>query len=468
MFATSHTPGSTQLWLAELQSSLRLGGPLILTNLAQISLLATNMIYMGRLGPDELAAGSLSASLYQAFMIFSMGLVSAVVPMLATTLGRRLRDVRESQQIIRHGLLTALLITLPAWIVLWNAEHILLMMGQDPVVAARSVTYMHTLQWALLPYLGYIVLRSFLAAMEKPGWTLAVAITAIGINAVLGWLLVFGNLGLPAMGLAGAGLATTVSSVFMFAALSWIVLRDPRFRRYYLFNEAWQWSFKRLWKMWALGIPTAVTFTLETLVFYAAVMMMGVLGQSDLAAHAIAMQICAVSYMIPLAFSQVATIRVGLAAGRVDPLSARRAGWISYILGVGFMGLAALVFWFAPLTLIGLFLDLDVAENHAVIQLAITFLALAALFQISDGAQAVAAGMLRGLHDTRIPMLLALLGYWVLGVPTGALLAFQFNMGGVGIWIGLVTGLSVVAVLMTLRWMRASTRLGRKRPAQAA
>ncbi|MBX7021324.1 MATE family efflux transporter, partial [Providencia rettgeri] len=199
---------------------------------------------------------------------------------LATTLGRRLRDVRESQQIIRHGFLTALLITLPAWMVLWNAEHILVMMGQDPVVAARAVSYMHTLQWALLPYLGYIVLRSFLAAMEKPGWTLAVAIIAIGINALLGWLLVFGNLGLPAMGLAGAGLATTASSIFMFAALSWIVLRDPRFRRYYLFNEAWQWSAKRLWQMWSLGIPIAITFTLETLVFYAAVMMMGVLGQS--------------------------------------------------------------------------------------------------------------------------------------------------------------------------------------------
>src|SRR5690606_4466816 len=152
--------------------------------------------------------------------------------------------------------------------------------------------------------------------------------------------------------------------------LSWVVLRDPRFRRYYLFNDAWQWSLKHLWKMWALGIPIAITFTLETLVFYAAVMMMGVLGQSDLAAHAIAMQICSVSYMIPLGFSQVATIRVGLAAGRVDPLGARRAGWISYILGVGFMGLAALVFWFAPLTLIGLFLDLDVPENQAVIQLA--------------------------------------------------------------------------------------------------
>lgn len=467
MNAPRHLAGQGPAWLAELQSSLRLGGPLILTNLAQIALLTTNLIYMGRLGKDELAAGSLSASLYQAFMIFSMGLVSAVIPMLATTLGRRLRDVREVQQIIRHGLLTALLITLPAWVLLWHAQEILVLMKQDPAVAARSVTYMHALQWALLPYLGYIVLRSFLAAMEKPGWTLLIAVLAIGVNALLGWVLVFGKLGLPAMGLRGAGLATTLSSLFMFAGLYMVVLRDPRFRRYYLFDRVWHWDLKRLWQMWKLGIPIAITFTLETLVFYAAIMMMGVIGKSELAAHAIAMQISSVSYMVPLGFSQVATIRVGLAAGRVDPLGARRAGWIAYFLGVGFMGLAALVFWIAPLSLISLFLDLDLPENQAVIPLAISFLALAALFQLSDGAQAVAAGMLRGLHDTRTPMLLALVGYWVLGVPTGALLAFQAGMGGVGIWIGLVTGLSIVAVLLTLRWVRASRRLARKRPARS-
>ena len=467
MPASINRVGQGPAWLAELQSSLRLGAPLILTNLAQVALLTTNLIYMGHLGKDELAAGSLSASLYHAFMIFSMGLVSAVIPMLATTLGRRLRDVREVQQIIRHGFLTALLITLPVWLLLWHAQDILILMKQEPDVAALSVTYMRTLQWSLLPYLGYIVLRSFLAAMEKPVWTLVIAVLTIGVNALLGWLLVFGHLGFPAMGLPGAGLATTLSSLFMFAGLAVVVLRDPRFRRYYLFDRAWHWDRQRLWKMWKLGIPIAITFTLETLVFYAAIMMMGVLGKSELAAHAIAMQISSVSYMIPLGFSQVATIRVGLAAGRVDPLGARRAGWISYVLGVGFMGLAALVFWFAPLTLISLFLDLSLPENQAVISLAISFLALAALFQLSDGAQAVAAGMLRGLHDTRTPMLLALLGYWVLGVPTGALLAFQFGMGGIGIWIGLVTGLSIVAVLLTLRWVRASRRLSRKRPSRA-
>ncbi|HRL20753.1 MAG TPA: MATE family efflux transporter [Alcaligenes sp.] len=467
MNSPRHLASQGHAWLAELQSSLRLGAPLILTNLAQVALLTTNLIFMGRLGSDALAAGSLSASLYHAFMIFSMGLVSAVIPMLATTLGRRLRDVREVQQIIRHGFLTALLITIPAWIVLWHAQDILILMKQDPAVAARSVTYMHTLQWSLLPYLGYIVLRSFLAAMEKPAWTLAIAVAAIGINALLGWMLVFGNLGMPAMGLAGAGLATTLSSLFMFIGLSVVVLRDPRFRRYYLFDRAWHWELPRLWKMWKLGIPIAITFTLETLVFYAAIMMMGVIGQSELAAHAIAMQICSVSYMIPLGFSQVATIRVGLSAGRLDPLAARRAGWIAYALGVGFMGLAALVFWFAPLSLISLFLELNEPDNQAVISLAISFLALAALFQLSDGAQAVAAGMLRGLHDTRTPMLLALIGYWVLGVPTGAVLAFQADMGGIGIWIGLVTGLSIVAVLLTLRWVRASRRLARKRPSRA-
>ena len=250
MSASSNPVGQGHAWLAELHSSLRLGGPLILTNLAQVALLTTNLIYMGRLGKDELAAGSLSASLYHAFMIFSMGLVSAVIPMLATTLGRRLRDVREVQQIIRHGFLTALLITLPVWVLLWHAQDILILMKQEPDVAALSVTYMHTLQWSLLPYLGYIVLRSFLAAMEKPGWTLVIAVVAIGVNALLGWILVFGHLGFPAMGLPGAGLATTLSSLFMFAGRAVVVLRDPRFRRYYLFDRAWHWERQRLWKMW--------------------------------------------------------------------------------------------------------------------------------------------------------------------------------------------------------------------------
>ena len=163
--------------------------------------------------------------------------------------------------------------------------------------------------------------------------------------------------------------------------------------------------------------------------------------------------------MFPLGFGQVATIRVGLAVGRANPIGATRAGWVSYALGVGCMGVAAILMWGAPEWLIHFFIDINAPENQMVVVIATQFIFLAALFQLTDGAQAVAAGMLRGLYDTRTPMLLALIGYWVIGMPIGALFAFGLNMGGVGIWIGLVCGLSITAVLLTLRWIKRSRRL---------
>lgn len=456
------TDSGPNTWAAEVRASLTLGWPLILTNLAQIALVTTDIIYMGQLGPDALAAGSLAASLYHTVMIFSMGLVSATIPMLATTLGRRRNAVREVRRTVRQGLWTAVLICIPAWLMLWQAEHILIFMGQDPAMVAKSMEFMRTLQWALLPYLGYIVLRSFLAAMERPAWTLLVAGTAIAFNALAGWVLIFGHWGFPALGLEGAGIASTCSSAMMFLGLMLVVRRHKRFRRYHLMGKIWRADFPRLAELWRLGIPIAITFTLETMVFYAAVVMMGILGTEALAAHAIAMQVASISFMVPLGFGQVATIRVGLAAGRGQTARMLRAGWTAYALGVGFMGVAAMLMWLAPSTLIGFFLDTTLAENVQVVQLAVQFLAWAALFQLADGAQAVSAGMLRGLHDTRVPMALAAFGYWILGVPIGAFLAFVVGWGGVGVWVGLATGLTVVAFLLTRRWIRR-TRPGFRR-----
>lgn len=450
---------SAQLWLDEVKASLRLGSPLILTNLAQIALLTTNVIYMGWLGKNDLAAGSLAGSLYQACMIFSLGLVSATIPMLATTLGKQRDDAQAVQEILRHGFLTAVLICIPFWILLWNADTLLLALGQNPDTVEHAMLYMRSLQWALLPYLGYIILRSLLATLEQPVWALIVATSAIVLNAFLGWVLVFGNFGFPALGIQGAGISSTLSSVAMLGGMIAVIRLNPSFRHYAIFTQWWHLRWSKLLALLRLGIPIAITFTLETLVFYAAVIMMGLIGEASLAAHAIAIQLCSISYMFPLGFGQVATIRVGLAVGRANPIGATRAGWVSYALGVGCMGVAAILMWGAPEWLIHFFIDINAPENQMVVVIATQFIFLAALFQLTDGAQAVAAGMLRGLYDTRTPMLLALIGYWVIGMPIGALFAFGLNMGGVGIWIGLVCGLSITAVLLTLRWIKRSRRL---------
>ncbi|RDI61080.1 MATE family efflux transporter [Microvirga subterranea] len=442
-----------RIWAAEFRASLTLGWPLILTNLSQAALSATDLIIIGRLGAETLAAGSLATSLYHACMIFCMGIASATMPMIATSLGRNRHAVRDVRRTVRQGLWSVALVCLPFWAMLWNVESIYVWLGQRPDVAARSAEFMHTLQWALLPYLGYLVLRSFLAAMQRPFWTLLIAGSAILFNAIAGYGLILGNFGLPQMGLKGAGIVTTCSSLWMFIGLAIVVSTHKRFRRYHLFGRFWRPDWPRFMQLWRIGLPMALTFAFETTIFYAAVVMMGLIGPTALAAHAIAAQISMLSFMVPVGFSQVATVRVGRANGEMDPRGVMRAGWSAYALGVGFMAIMAMIMLLHPQVLVAAFLDLNDPSNAEVASLAMWFLAFAGLFQIVDGAQSIASGMLRGLQDTRVPMLFAALGYWGIGFPLGAMLAFGTDLAGAGVWIGLASGLAVVAVLMTGRWL---------------
>lgn len=455
--AINRTTGFVR-WRHETRASLWLGWPLILTNLSQAALTATDVILIGRLGPDMLASGVLATSFYHTIMIFCMGLVAAVMPMVAMELGRNRHAVREVRRTVRQGLWTAILICIPFWILLWNAEVIFLALGQRPDIAARSVSLMHTLQWALLPYLGYIVLRSFLAALEKPLWTLLVALMAIVFNALAAWALIFGHFGMPELGLRGAGIATTLSSWMMFLGLAFIIVKQQKFRRYALFGRFWRADWPRFLDLWRLGLPMGLTFVFESSIFYAAVLMMGKIGPSALAAHAVAIQIAGLSFMVPLGFGQVATVRVGRAYGASDAQGMYYAGWIAYGLGVGFMSIMGLLITFFPHFFISGFLNMHDPANIPVIQLATTLLVLAAVFQIVDGAQVIASGMLRGMRDTRIPMYLAFIGYWGVGLPMGYVLTFWFNLGAQGIWIGLAAGLAIVSVLMTIRWVKLFKR----------
>jgi MATE family multidrug resistance protein len=333
-------------------------------------------------------------------------------------------------------------------------------MGQDPTLSARAGLYMRYFEWALLPFLLYLVLRSFMAAVERPLWALWAGIAGFVVNAFAAWCLIFGKLGFPRLELIGAGIATTASSTAMFAAMALIVSIDRKFRRYHLFGRIWRADWPRFRALWRLGMPIGATLVFEVTIFNAAAFLMGLIGAAALAAHTIAIQIASVAFMVPLGFGQAVTVRVGRALGARDRDAITRAGWTAYAMGVGFMAVAALLMLLAPRVLIGGFLDLDVPGNEAVIDLAVTFLAFAALFQLADGAQAVGSGMLRGLHDTRVPMMIAALGYWGIGLPLAVLLGFPLGLQGVGIWIGLAGGLAVVAALMTMRWlMRDRLRL---------
>lgn len=453
MLQTSSSDRSASPWRAEARATAALAGPLILTNLSQAAIQTTDVVLLGWLGPTALAAGSLGANLYIAVLIFGMGLVMAASPMLARELGARRHSVREVRRTVRQAIWAGATLTLPVWLLLWHAESLLVLLGQDPVLAAAAQDYVRPLMWGYLPALSYLVLRSFVAALERPSWALLVGCFGIVFNALVSYWLIFGGLGVPPLGLAGAGLGSTLTQLAMVAAMAMVVLRHRLFRRYRLFGNFWRPDWPRYGQVWRVGAPIAMTLGLEVTVFNAAVFLMGLLGTAALAAHAIAIQIASLTFMVPLGLGQAATVRVGLAFGRRDPGGIGRAGWTAFALGVGFMSAAALVMWMVPEALIGLFLD-DRPANAEVAALAVSFLAIAALFQIVDGAQAVGAGMLRGLQDTTVPMLFAAIGYWLVGVGSAVGLGFGLGWGGIGIWTGLALGLAVVAVLMVARWTR--------------
>ena len=445
-------PGS--LWRSEIKATLSLAWPMVLTNLGQTAMTATDVMMMGRLGSETLAAGALGSNLYFMPLVFGLGLMLATSPMMATELGRFRHSVRDVRRTVRQGLWLAVLIAIPVWIFLWNGEKILLAMGQEPALAHQAGIYLRWLQWAVLPFYGYIVLRSFISALERPGWALVIVFVAVATNVLLNWMFMFGNLGAPRLGIAGSGLATTISSVLMFVGMVLVVTLEKKFRRYHLFGRFWRPDWPRFKALLKLGLPIAGILAFEVTIFNAAAFLMGLINAPSLAAHAIALQIASISFMVPLGLNQAVTVRVGLAHGAGDQEGITRAGWTSYAMGVGFMSLTALTMLLWPRVLISGFIDVADPVNGHVVDLAVSFLAFAALFQIVDGAQAVGAGRLRGLHDTTVPMIYAAFGYWGVGLPLGALLAFHFGFAGVGIWMGLSTGLAVVAVLLLTRWLR--------------
>lgn len=426
--------------------------PLVGSQLAAIAMLTTDVIMMGWLGPTYLAAGALGSAVFMPIMHFGFGVMAAVIPMVAQALGAG--DFRGVRRSVRQGFWVATAFAIIFAIPLWYVGGILVFLGQDRLLADLAQGYLRTALWGLGPLMWVIVLRGFLTAQERPRAVLAVMVTGIGVNAFGNYALMFGNFGFPRLELVGAGISTSVVNAFMALALILFVTWDRRLKYYQLFVRFWRVDWTRFVEVVRLGAPIGLMVLAESSLFGAAGLLMGLIGTAELAAHAIALQYAAVAFMVPLGISQAVTARVGLAAGARDRAAIGRAGWVAIGLGIACTLVSAAAFWFAGEWLVGLFLDLNNAGNESVERLAISFLLIAALFQLVDGAQAIGAGALRGLRDTRVPMLLAMFGYWVVGLPTSAVLAFSFDLGGQGVWIGLATGLTVVAVLAVWRFHR--------------
>ena len=439
-------------WLFELRATLALAWPLILANVTQQFIQATDVLLMGRLGAVQLAAATLALNLTFTFNVFLLGLMTAASPMMATALGRRSNAVREVRRTFRAGLWLLLFAMPPYWFLLWHAGTLMRMFGESATLAEQGQTFLRAYMWSAAPWLLFQLLRNFLAALERPRVILWLSLAGIALNALLSWSLMFGHLGLPALGLVGGGVGSTLTWFVISAVLVLFTVRNPRLRRFHLFGRMWRFDPERTSSMAVLGWPIGVTLALEMGVVALAAYFMGWIGAPAVAAHAVALQIAALTFMVPLGLSQAATVRVGLALGRGDDIAMTRAGWTAFAIGVSFMGVMALFIWSMPRSLVTLFLR-DQPANALTIALAVSFLKVAAAFQLVDGAQVIGAGMLRGLHDTRWPLLFALIGYWFVGLGIGSWLAFTRDWKGVGIWIGLASGLAAVAAAMLLRWI---------------
>jgi MATE family multidrug resistance protein len=448
------TAPASQSSRQELRALVALAGPLVGANLLQMGVAAVDVIFVARLSTVDLAAATLGVFLFNLLMFALIGLTSAAAPLIAAELGRRTHAVREVRRSFRMAMWVAAAAAVPVILILAHGETLLLLAGQDAEVARRAGGFLDILLFAIVPGTAAGVMRTAAAALGRPGWAFIVTALALGVAIFANWCLVFGNAGFPALGLNGSALASVISLSVMMIAYVAILFLDPRLRRYRLFGRWWNTEWPRFMQIVRLGVPIMLTWMFEGALFGGAAILMGLIGVAEVAAHAIALNIAAIAFQIPFGVAQAATIRVGMAYGAVDHAWIARAGKVALCVGIGAMVVTASLIWLAPRLFVSAYVDVDAPANAVVVGLAIQYLAIAAMFQLVDGAQAVAAGVLRGLQDTRVPMIIAGLGYWVAGFGTSIILGFVFDWQGVGIWAGLAVGLAVVSVLLGSRWAR--------------
>ncbi|WP_301752010.1 MATE family efflux transporter [uncultured Erythrobacter sp.] len=444
----------TPSWGQELRATLGLAVPLAATNLLQMLIHAVDVVFIARLGDQPLAASSLAIAIFGLTVWAMTGLIGACAPLIAAERGRKLHSVREVRRTVRMGMWAAVGFGLVGMAVCFGGEALLLASGQDPQIAAMAGDFLAILSWAMIPMVLAGVFRIFVAALGKPGYATTITLLALGTNVLGNWALVFGNLGLPALGLMGSALSSVITALAMLVAYVFVIRRDRSLRRYRIFGRWWRPEWTRLKQIMVIGTPIALTVMAEAGLFSGAALLMGRIGETELAAHTLALNLAALAFQIPFGTAQAATIRVGYHHGAGDRIAAGRAGWVSIGIGTGFMTTTALAMMLMPTMLLRVYIDPAVPANAALVAFALQYLTLAAIFQLADGVQAVAAGALRGLQDTRVPMWIAIFSYWVPGFGCAIGLGFYTSLEGTGVWIGLATGLFFAAAGLLWRWAR--------------
>ena len=426
---------------------LRLAWPVVVSELGWMAMVIVDTMMVGRISAQAIGAVSLGGAVVHAVSVFGVGLLLGLDPLVSQAWGaRKLRDCHHFlvQALYISVVLSPLLMGL-----VWLYVPFLETFGVDREVEALAQPYMEALIWSIPPLMLFTAFRRYLQGMGLVGWVMVVLVSANLINVAANWVFIFGNLGFPAMGATGAGWATFASRSYMFlAVVAYVVVRERRGAPG-LNETSLGPAASDIRRIIRLGFPAAMQIALEVGVFAAGTTLIAKLGAVPLASHQIALNCAAVTFMVPLGVSSAGAVRVGHALGRGEPGKARVAGWAALLLGAGFMICAALAFVLFPASILRIF-----TTDAGVLSTGVTLLYVAALFQLSDGIQIVATGILRGAGETRIPMVSTFVGHWVLGLPIGYLLGFTWGWGAPGVWAGWVVGLTTVAIALLFVWHR--------------
>ncbi|MGB3247180.1 MAG: MATE family efflux transporter [Sulfitobacter sp.] len=425
-----------------------LGLPLIGGHLGQIAIGVTDTVMVGWFSIEALAAVTLAQTYFFVLFLLCSGFAMAVMPMVALFVAEG--DEVAIRRATRMGMWLSLgsaCATLP--LMIWS-KPVFLALGQGPEVAADAARYLRVACYGIIPALLVMVLKSYLAALERTQVVFWITIASAISNAVANYALIFGNWGAPELGLVGAAIASVSTQVIaLFLVVSYVVFVVPQHQ---LFVRFWRRDTQMMIRVFRLGWPIGLTMLSEVGLFSASAVMMGWLGTNALAAHGIAVQLASITFMVHLGLSNVATIRSGNAYGRRDVPHMARGALVVTAMSLAFSILTVVVFLVWPEALISIFMQRNEPARADILGIGVGLLALAALFQLMDGMQAIALGTLRGVQDTRMPMVLAAISYWAIGIPCSYLLGFTFGWGGIGIWGGLVIGLGMAAVLLNLRF----------------
>ena len=438
-------------WYEDARSTLALGVPLIGAQLAQMAIGVTDTIMIGWLGAFELASGVLGTQAFFLTFIFGGGFSLAVIPIAAQAHGRD--DVRGVRRSVRMGIWVILIYSTAIMVPLWFTESILLALGQDEDTSALAGDYIQVAQWAMFPALLMMVFRSYLSALGRAQIILWATLAGTLANIVLNYAFIFGNLGAPQLGVVGAAIASVGTNFLSFFALLAYALWKSELRKYELLVRFWRPDWQAFFEVTKLGWPIGATILAEVGLFAGAAIVIGWIGTIELAAHGIAIQLAGIAFMIPLGLSSAATIKIGNAFGREDWQGLSRAGIVSVVLVLVATIATAVIFLAMPQSLVSLFLDADNPDAGAVLANAVPLLFVAAAFQVVDGLQVIGSGLLRGLKDTRVPMLFAVFSYWGVGMTSAYIFGFPLGYGATGVWWGLALGLLFAAVLMNWRYV---------------